>query len=921
MSHKCSNISWCLLVVLVLSLEVCRTLDEVSIGGILDQRSTQALTAFRHQVHLVNRAYAHTYRFQVQNETSVVDITDSFAVTNALCHHLSRGDMAIVGVSNASSLAVIQSYTDTFQVPYISISMPHNSSRNDSYQIYMKPMYINALVDVVVHYGWDRVYFFYDTDEGLVRLQQLFQATNNYNKTNLAIDTKRITSVDNGYELLLELHNMDADSVHRIILDVRTDRAEQIILRMVDDASINKGRFHFLLGDLGMLEMNLTNFRIGKVNITGFQLVEPENQTAAAFLASWSNLDTDYWPGAGTDFLNYEAALAADGVSLFTRAFDTLLHKDPNFLRRNRMTSYGKTVKCTDDSEVRVGQGQAILEEMKKVSFEGITGHVAFGQTGHRKDFTLDVYDVAMTRGTAKIGYWSQKEGKFHEHDPRLVRGPDAGDSNRTRIITTIQKEPYVMIKKFPEQGKPMVADENLEGFCIDLARAVAKEVKFDYVFMFVKDGSYGTLLDNTTWDGIVGELIRHEADMAIAPFTITAQRSRVIDFTKPFMSLGISIMIKRPQPIGKHFFSFMEPLSSEIWMCIVFAYIGVSVVLFLVSRFSPNEWHLSESEQAIANDFSISNSLWFTLGAFMQQGCDISPRSVPGRIVGSVWWFFTLIIISSYTANLAAFLTVERMLTPIESAEDLAKQTEIQYGTISSGSTTAFFKNSQYPTYQRMWAYMNAAQPTVFVKKHEDGLRRVRESNGKYAYLSESTTIDYVSNKKPCDTLKVGGNLNQDSFGIATPLCSDLREKLNFAVLVLRENGVLAAYEKFWFDKGECPPPSSSKDGAQSALTLANVAGIFYILVGGLVTAVMSAAIEFFYKSKVDARKLQRSFGSIIRSKARLSFKGRVNKDERPENGSRRRSHSSVTYTYTGPTSFNAGSHTFEDVNTHTEV
>ena len=63
------------------------------------------------------------------------------------------------------------------------------------------------------------------------------------------------------------------------------------------------------------------------------------------------------------------------------------------------------------------------------------------------------------------------------------------------------------------------------------------------------------------------------------------------------------------------------------------------------------------------------------------------------GRIVGSVWWFFTLIIMSSYTANLAAFLTVERMHSPIESAEDLAKQTEIKYGTIDSGSTKEFFK------------------------------------------------------------------------------------------------------------------------------------------------------------------------------------------------------------------------------------
>ena len=50
-------------------------------------------------------------------------------------------------------------------------------------------------------------------------------------------------------------------------------------------------------------------------------------------------------------------------------------------------------------------------------------------------------------------------------------------------------------------------------------------------------------------------------------------------------------------------------------------------------------------------------------------------------RIVGGIWWFFTLILISSYTANLAAFLTVERMATPIEKADDLAEQSDIQYG------------------------------------------------------------------------------------------------------------------------------------------------------------------------------------------------------------------------------------------------
>jgi hypothetical protein len=34
------------------------------------------------------------------------------------------------------------------------------------------------------------------------------------------------------------------------------------------------------------------------------------------------------------------------------------------------------------------------------------------------------------------------------------------------------------------------------------------------------------------------------EKDMIISAITITSERERVIDFSKPFMSLGISIMI-----------------------------------------------------------------------------------------------------------------------------------------------------------------------------------------------------------------------------------------------------------------------------------------------------------------------------------------------------------------------------------------
>lgn len=120
-------------------------------------------------------------------------------------------------------------------------------------------------------------------------------------------------------------------------------------------------------------------------------------------------------------------------------------------------------------------------------------------------------------------------------------------------------------------------------------------------------------------------------ADVAVAPLTISSARERVVDFTKPFMNLGISIMIKKPEKQKPGVFSFMDPLSMDIWTCIVFSYLGVSLSLFLVGRISPYEAQVEDGDdgQVVSTNFNLLNSLWFSLGAFMQQGCGISPRSV----------------------------------------------------------------------------------------------------------------------------------------------------------------------------------------------------------------------------------------------------------------------------------------------------
>ncbi|XP_054002683.1 glutamate receptor ionotropic, kainate 2 isoform X5 [Hylaeus anthracinus] len=344
------------------------------------------------------------------------------------------------------------------------------------------------------------------------------------------------------------------------------------------------------------------------------------------------------------------------------------------------------------------------------------------------------------------------------------------------------------------------------------------------------------------------------KADLAVGSMTINYARESVIDFTKPFMNLGISILFKVPTSHPARLFSFMNPLAIEIWLYVLAAYVLVSVTMFVVARFSPYEWNnpypCHAGSEVVENQFSLANSFWFTIGTLMQQGSDLNPKATSTRIVGGIWWFFTLIIISSYTANLAAFLTVERMITPIENAEDLAGQTDISYGTLESGSTMTFFRDSMIETYKKMWRFMENKKPSVFVPTYEEGIQRVHQ--GDYAFLMESTMLDYIV-QRDCNLTQIGGLLDSKGYGIATPMGSPWRDKISLAILELQEKGeIQILYDKWWKSPGDtCMRTEKGKESKANSLGVANIGGVFVVLMCGLAFAVLIAIFEFCYNSR----------------------------------------------------------------------
>ncbi|XP_017777123.1 PREDICTED: glutamate receptor ionotropic, kainate 2-like isoform X2 [Nicrophorus vespilloides] len=421
-------------------------------------------------------------------------------------------------------------------------------------------------------------------------------------------------------------------------------------------------------------------------------------------------------------------------------------------------------------------------------------------------------------------------------------------------------EQPYVMMRG----QSNLVGNARYEGFCIDLLEEIASMVGFEYRIDLVPDGKYGAIdLETGEWNGIVRQLMDKKADLAVGSMTINYARESVIDFTKPFMNLGISILFKVPTSQQTRLFSFMNPLAMDIWLYVLSAYVLVSITMFVVARFSPYEWqnpHPCEVEnETVENQFSMSNSFWFTIGTLMQQGSDLNPKATSTRIVGGIWWFFTLIIISSYTANLAAFLTVERMITPIENAEDLAGQTDIPYGTLESGSTMTFFRDSMIETYKKMWRFMENRKPSVFVPTYEEGIQKVLEGN--YAFLMESTMLDYIV-QRDCNLTQIGGLLDSKGYGIATPMGSPWRDKISLAILELQEKGeIQMLYDKWWKNSGDtCTRNEKGKESKANSLGVDNIGGVFVVLLCGLAFAVIVAIFEFCYNSKKNALTEKRS-------------------------------------------------------------
>nr|XP_026489835.1 glutamate receptor ionotropic, kainate 2 isoform X5 [Vanessa tameamea]XP_026489836.1 glutamate receptor ionotropic, kainate 2 isoform X5 [Vanessa tameamea]XP_026489838.1 glutamate receptor ionotropic, kainate 2 isoform X5 [Vanessa tameamea] len=830
--------------------------DTIRIGGLFHPEDDKQEVAFRYAVERVNADRAILPRAKLLAQVETISPQDSFHASKRVCHLLRSGVAAIFGPQSAPAAAHVQSICDTMELPHLETRWDYRTRRESCLvNLYPHPAALSrAYVDLVRAWGWKSFTIVYENSDGLVRLQELLKA---HGPSELPVAVRQLPDSHDYRPLLKQIKN-SAES--HIVLDCATERIRDV-LQQAQQIGMMSDYHSYLVTSLDLHSVDLEEFKYGGTNITALRLLDPERAEVQRVVRDWvydearkgRKLQLGHTSvKENMTFIKTETALMYDAVHLFAKALHDLDTSQQIDVR---------PLSC--EAEDTWPHGYSLINYMKIVEMKGLTGVIKFDHQGFRSDFTLDI--IELTReGLQKAGTWNSSEGvnytrSYGDNQKQIVEILQ----NKTLIVTTILSAPYCMRK---EASEKLTGNAQFEGYAIDLIHEISKILGFNYTFKLAPDGRYGSYNRETKeWDGMIRELLEQRADVAIADLTITYDREQVVDFTMPFMNLGISVLYRKPIKQPPNLFSFLSPLSLDVWIYMATAYLGVSVLLFILARFSPYEWdnprNCLDEPPVLENQFTLLNSLWFTIGSLMQQGSDIAPKAVSTRMVAGMWWFFTLIMISSYTANLAAFLTVERMDSPIESAEDLAKQTKIKYGALKGGSTAAFFRDSNFSTYQRMWSFMESARPSVFTSSNKEGEERVMRGKGAYAYLMESTTIEYVVERN-CDLTQVGGMLDSKGYGIAMPPNSPYRTAISGAVLKLQEEGKLHILKtKWWKEKrggGSCRDETSKSSSTANELGLANVGGVFVVLMGGMGVACVIAVCEFVWKSRkvaVDER------------------------------------------------------------------
>ncbi|CAH8361504.1 unnamed protein product [Eruca vesicaria subsp. sativa] len=597
---------------------------------------------------------------------------------------LGKEVVAIIGPISSSIAHTLSDIAKALKFPLVSFAATDPTLSAHQFPFFLRTTpddshQMSALVGLIDYHGWKEVISVYSDDE---------LGRNGVSALDDELDKKRLRI---SYKLPLSLHSDEkyvADALNKsksigprvYILHFGPDPLLRIFsvaqkLQMMssgyvwlatdwlsvslDSSLSDKGTFRRLEGVVGLRQHIPESKKIRQFTKT---LKSKSSMNAYAFHA----YDTVWTIAYGIE------KMLNEGVNITFSYSKKLTQSQGNKLHLEKLKIFNR--------------GEVLLEKLLKVDFTGLTGQVQFGSGRNATGCDYEIINVDKT-GVHTVGFWSKygdsrqtqkKNGFVSDQKLGNITWPGGGrEKPRGWVIDSANPLKIVVPKRvsfveFVTEDKNS-SSHHIQGLCIDIFIEALKFIPYNVPYKFV---SFGDGHSSPNYSKIIQMVSDGVYDAAVGDITIVPTRSKLVDFSQPYASTGLVVVI----PNGHNgTWIFLRPFTTQLWCVFLASFLCISVVIWILEHRINEDFRGPPRRQIIT-------VIFFSFSTLFKRNHEDTISNL-ARLVMIVWLFLLMVLTASYKAEVTSILTVQQLPSPITGIDSL-RASEVPIG-YQSGTFT----------------------------------------------------------------------------------------------------------------------------------------------------------------------------------------------------------------------------------------
>ncbi|XP_058180588.1 glutamate receptor 3.6-like isoform X3 [Rhododendron vialii] len=683
-------------------------------------------------------------------------------------------NVAIIGPQSSVTAHLISHIANKLQVPLLSFAATDPTLSSLQYPFFVRTTQddwyqMAAIADIVEYYKWREVIAIYtDDDYGRNGISAL--------ANRLATKRCRIS-----YKAPMNPQASRSD-IMDVMVKVALAESRILIVHTYPTGGIDVVDVAHHLGMMGSGYVWIATNWLSTVldtysplpsgtveNIQGLitlRMYTPDSEMKRNFLSRWKNL-TNNLTGNGPFGLNTYGLYAYDTVWILANAVNAFFNHGGNisFSNDSRLSELDGGNLHLDAMSIFDG-GQLLLDSILKVKLTGLSGHVSFTSD---KSLIRPAYEVINVIGTGirRIGYWSNYSGLSVVPPEKLYEKPPYRSSSNQQLHSVIWPGQTTETPRgwvFPNNGKQLrigvpnrvsfrefIAEvpgtDTFKGYCIEVFTAALDLLPYAVPYKLMP---FGDRVNNPSCTELVRLITTGVYDAAIGDIAIITNRTRMADFTQPYIKSGL-VVVATVRKSNSHAWAFLRPFTWTMWTVTGIFFLCVGAVVWILEHRINDQFRGPPRRQ-------ILTTLWFSFSTmfYSHRENTVSPL---GRMVLILWLFVVLIIKSNYTASLTSILTVQQLSSPIEGIESLiASNDPIGY---QQGSFARNYLSDELGIHESRLVPFNSQEE--YAKALEDGPKK----GGVAAVVDERAYIELFLSSR-CEFSIVGQEFTNNGWGFA---------------------------------------------------------------------------------------------------------------------------------------------------------